>query len=408
MLAQTLFRNAMTQVRHGGFRVRWWDGTEETYGEGEPGFVLSIKEPSVLHEIARDTENGFADAYIAGRIDVEGDLADVVSLAIRNSGLAGSGALGRLPASARSVLRRLSRRRQRENVQSHYDLGNDFFCLWLDESMTYSCALFESPEDSLEDAQRRKLDYSLGKLRIAPGDTLLDIGCGWGSAIMRAAANFGARATGITLSRQQADWARDRIRGLGLERLCEVREVNYLDLVRDTPPFDRILSIGMVEHVGRAFLGDFARSVRSLLKPGGRALIHTITRPAGSQPVDDRAFSTRIFPGGYLPTVREMCDAFDDAGLTLQHAENIGPNYALTLDAWSARFEANVERVRAMFGEEFARLWRLYLRGFSALFRERTLDVHQLLFSNGPLRDEQRAAGERQALVGEMVTTSAR
>lgn len=408
MLAQTLFRSAMERVRSGGFRIRWWDGTEETFGDAEPGFTLSIREPAVLHEIARDTENGFADAYIAGRLDVEGDLADVVALAIRNSELAGSGALGRLPASARAVLRRLSRRRQRENVQSHYDLGNDFFRLWLDDSMTYSCALFESPDDTLEEAQRRKLDYSLGKLRMSPGDTLLDIGCGWGSAVIRAARNLGVRATGITLSRQQAAWAREEIARLGLGELCEVREVNYLDLARETSPFDRILSIGMVEHVGRAFLGDFAKAVSSLLRPGGRALIHTITRPAGSQPVDDRAFSTRIFPGGYLPTVREMTDAFDDAGLTLQHAENIGPNYALTLDAWSARFEANADRVRAMFGEEFTRLWRLYLRGFSALFRERTLDVHQLLFSNGPLRDTARTAGQEEALPREAVTTSAR
>jgi cyclopropane-fatty-acyl-phospholipid synthase len=330
-------------------------------------------------------EMGFTDAYVAGRIEVDGDLADLVATAIQNVNLARNGFAGKVIEVASKVSKRRSLRKQKEDIASHYDLGNEFFKLFLDPTMTYSCAYFATPDDSIEEAQRHKVDHSLRKLRLKPGETLLDIGSGWGAAIIRAAERYGASCTGITLSEEQYEGSRAVIRERGLEDRVQVRLVNYLELAKEAWQFDKVLSIGMIEHVGKAHLGQFAAAVASMLKPEGLALLHHITSPgaAPSDPSEPEGFRGRIFPGTYLPTLGEMTSYLAQYGMRVLGVENLRQHYRLTLDRWSEAYEANVAAVREKYGEEFVRFWRLYLRGGSACFRTGSREVQQILASKG-------------------------
>ena len=377
------------------FAVTFWDGDTRQYGEGAPQFRLILRDPTLLDRMQDDAEIGFGDAYTGGLVDVEGDLADFLATAsqtlarivrakdraLGNLPIA-SGLLHRLQGAALPRFRRRSSQQQTQDVVRHYDLSNDFFRLWLDEALVYSCAYFQSPEDTLEQAQQQKIRHSLRKLRVSPGETLLDIGCGWGGLVMQAAGDFGAKALGITLSSEQLAGACDRIQAAGLEDRADVRLEHYRTLAQSGRQFDKIASIGMIEHVGKAHLAEFTQDVAKLLRPGGMALLHTITSPI------EGPFSPwlekHIFPGAYLPTVAELTRLFADNILCVQDVENLQPHYRHTLDRWSERFEAAAPQVEAMFDARFVRMWRLYLRSSSASFRVGTSTLHQFLVSNGP------------------------
>jgi cyclopropane-fatty-acyl-phospholipid synthase len=371
------------------FAVRYWDDTTEQFGDDSPRFTLELRDPNVAQILREDAGTGFGDAYMHGQIEVQGDLADVVAAVARTLMKARSGEpdsvlsgyLHNVVAGAARRLGRRSHRKQQQDVARHYDLSNDFFRLWLDESMTYSCAYFRHPDDTLEQAQRQKIDHSLGKLRLQPGENLLDIGCGWGALIMRAAEQYGVQSVGITLSEEQRDGSCAEITRRGLEDSVAVRLIHYEDLAREGRMFDKIASIGMVEHVGKAHLGEFMRSVARLLRPGGLALLHQITTP------DEGPFNPwldkHIFPGAYLPTLPELLGHMMDNDLRVLDVENLRPHYRITLDHWSERFERVVPQVRAQFGEEFVRMWRLYLRSSSASFAEGSVALHQVLVSRG-------------------------
>lgn len=388
MLARQILHGLLSQVHDGSFDVIYWDGTREHYGPDSPLFTLTIRDAAAADMLLAGPEKGFPDAYIQGLLDVDGDLADVVALAIRNHTEQDHWLAGGVIKIARNVYARRSLKQQKRDIASHYDLGNDFFRLYLDDSMTYSCAYFHSAEDSLEQAQEQKIEHSLQKLRLRPGETLLDIGCGWSALIMRAAQRYGVKAVGITLSEEQYAAGKESIRRRGLEDCCDVRLVNYLDLAREGRTFDKIISIGMIEHVGKAHLGDFARAVRTLIEPGGVAMLHHISTPwqEPSPTSQEDAFIQRIFPGGYLPTLHEMFGHLGENGFNIVDVENLREHYRMTLDHWSRRFERNVDTVRAMFDDDFVRLWRLYLRGCSACFREGSCEIHQTVVSKGVSR----------------------
>lgn len=383
ILTKSLLHRIFSKACGDAFAVVYWDETTEHYGNGEPLFTLILRDSHLLTHQQEDVATWFGEAYMHGQIDVEGDLADVVALAIQNRSLETDWVthglvrtIGRAMRAARRTLQR-----QKEDVVHHYDLGNDFFRLWLDDSMTYSCAYFHSPSDTLEQAQQQKIDHSLRKLRLCPKETLLDIGSGWGSLIMHAAENYDVRALGITLSEEQYRASCDLLRVRGLEERASVRLAHYEALAREGMVFDKIVSIGMIEHVGKAHLGDFVRAVEAMLKPGGLALLHHITTLSEGP---RHSWTTKhIFPGGYIPTLDEMIAHLRARDFHVLDVENLGPHYRLTLDHWSERFERHVEVVRERFGETFVRMWRLYLRGASASFREGSLEVHQILVSKG-------------------------
>jgi len=267
-----------------------------------------------------------------------------------------------------------------EVVGYHYDVSNQFYALWLDANMVYSCGYFRSPQDSLEAAQIQKIDHILVKLRVRPGDRLLDIGCGWGALIMRAAEKFGARTVGITLSRNQYELARERIAAAGLADRCEVRLEDYRDV---TGKFDRIASVGMFEHVGLRNLGAYFNKMRDLLEDGGTAMNHGITSgdpESAESPFDASEYIERyVFPHGELPhvslTLKEMCAA----GLEPVDVENLRRHYALTLTHWAERFEAASEQLRQIAGDKRWRIWRMYLAGCAYAFGHEWMALHQIL-----------------------------
>jgi cyclopropane-fatty-acyl-phospholipid synthase len=388
-LTKHVFHSLLSRMDGTPFEVQYWDDTKEQFGDAPPKFTLRLRDPRVGQILQEDLNIGLGEAYMRGQIEIEGDLADVVSVATRTLMRQKSGAqddvlagyLTNVIAGAARRLGRRSHRKQQQDVAKHYDLSNDFFRLWLDDSMTYSCAYFHSPEDTLEQAQSQKIEHSLRKLRLKAGETLLDIGCGWGALMMRAAANYGVKALGITLSEEQQAGACGLIAKHGLEDGADVRLVHYGTLAQEGRQFDKIVSIGMVEHVGKPHLGEFAQSVAHLLKPGGLAMIHQITSPEAG--AFNAWLDKYIFPGAYLPTVPELLGHYADNDLRILDVENLRPHYQMTLDHWSERFERVVPQVRDQFGEEFVRMWRLYLRSSSAAFREGTVELHQVLVSRG-------------------------
>lgn len=386
MLNKPLARSVLACLKSEPFAVRYWDDTTEIFGQGEdaPLFTLCLKEPDFFAQLSDDMS--FGEAFMNGKIDIDGDVGDVIALAIRNSSVLNEQIPAlRLWSTLRnrmtSGLAYRSLMRQRNNVVHHYDLGNDFFRLWLDDSLTYSCAYFRSPEDTLEQAQRNKIEHSLAKLHLQPGETLLDIGCGWGALVLWAAEHYEVRSLGITLSDEQMAGASVAIKARNLEGGAEVRLAHYNVLRQEGRTFDKIVSIGMIEHVGKPYLGEFVATVKTLLKPGGLALLHCITTPQDGPPCTWA--NKYIFPGTYLPSVRELLSYVAAEELQLWDVENLAPHYRLTLDHWSHRFENARETVVAKYGERFARMWWLYLRGTSACFREGTLTVNQILVSNG-------------------------
>jgi cyclopropane-fatty-acyl-phospholipid synthase len=267
-------------------------------------------------------------------------------------------------------------------VRSHYDVGDDFFRLWLDRWRVYSCAYFRRADDTLDVAQEQKLDHICRKLRLAPGERFLDIGCGWGALVMWAAEHYRVRATGITLSRNQHDYARARVRELGLEERCEVRLLDYRDVPEDKS-YDKLASVGMFEHVGRENLPVYFAKIARLLRPGGLALNHGITLNApGENEVGSgigEFIDGYVFPGGELTHLAQVVEAMAVQGLECQDVESLRPHYAKTLWHWVERLEANRDAALAAVGDRLYRIWRVYMAGSAQSFERGWLSVYQVL-----------------------------
>lgn len=371
------------QVSGGSFAVIYKDGTTQRFGDGgEPQFTVRFNDDNVLGLIGDDMLSSFGDAYMDGRVDLEGDLADLMSLALRSGLMSVNQKTNGFAGKALRTAGKLrSLKHKKENIAHHYDLGNDFFRLWLDHSLTYSCAYFRNASDTLEQAQEQKIDHSLKKLRLQPNETLLDIGCGWGALVIRAAEHYDAKALGITLSEEQFAGANAGIAEGGLEDKASVHLMDYETLAAEGKQFDKIVSIGMIEHVGKENLAEFVHTVEKLLKPGGLALLHLITS-VNEGPINHWV-EKNIFPGGYIPTLPEIIKHLSARDFRVWDVENLAPHYRLTLDHWSERFQRVVPTVLEKFDERFVRMWRLYLRASSAAFREGAVEMHQILASGG-------------------------
>ncbi len=268
---------------------------------------------------------------------------------------------------------------QRKQIAHHYDIGNDFYSLWLDKkTLTYTCAYYKTPKDSLEKAQTQKIDHILRKLRLKKGQTLLDIGCGWGYLLIAAAKQYGVKGVGVTLSKEQLAFAQARAKDEGVSKLVVFRLMNYQDLPKLKQRFDRVVSVGFLEAVGEGNLSTYFKVVQTLLVPGGTSVLHSIT--SMTEHATDAWLDRYIFPGGYVPSAREVTSLIAEYGFEMKDYENLAPHYALTLREWWKRFEANKEKVIDMFDERFYRMWRLYLVASATTFEGGTEYLSQWIF----------------------------
>jgi cyclopropane-fatty-acyl-phospholipid synthase len=317
----------------------------------------------------------FGEAYAAGRIEIEGDLLALLEATYLAPGL--SGPFDRLAARWRALTRRRnSLRGSRANVHHHYDLGNDFYELWLDREMVYTCAYFPSADATLEEAQLAKMEHVCRKLRLRPGETVVEAGCGWGSLALYMARHYGVHVRAFNISHQQIAWARERAAKEGLADRVEFVEDDYRNV---SGRYDAFASIGMLEHVGPEHYRDLARVVDGTLASHGRGLLHFIGR---NRPLEFSPFVERhVFPGAYAPTLRQAADVLEPAHLSVLDVENLRPHYARTLESWLQRFESHREEVARRFDERFVRIWRLYLAGSVAGFRTGSLQLFQVLFA---------------------------
>jgi cyclopropane-fatty-acyl-phospholipid synthase len=378
--------------------VRFWDGSAVVArDEPDAPVVLIRDESAIAHFLRAPNQLGLGRAWVSGALDVDGDLERVLGLRRRVSELslgrlgrarlaaaavrvAGPRALRRPPipeSEAAPVGRRHSLRRDRASVRHHYDVSNAFYEMLLGPSLVYSCAYFESERDSLERAQERKLELICRKLRLEPGERLLDIGCGWGSLVLHAAAHHGVRALGVTLSEPQAELARQRVEAAGLADRVEVRVLDYREL--DEQPFDKIASVGMYEHVGRAQLDTYVGTVERLLRPGGLFLNHGITRIHTQPPRGPTFISRYVFPDGELHPVNDIVGALEAGGFEVRDVESLREHYALTLRRWVANLAAGRDKAVAEIGEERERVWRLYMLGSAQGFEGGEIGIYQTL-----------------------------
>ena len=360
------------------FAFEFWDGEKLGYGD-QPAVLLRLKTKESAQQLLANGFLGFAEAYMAGDLEVEGNLQELLRLGYAIE-------LDKHSLSfwqkMRFLLNRLSTRntsrRVPQNISHHYDRGDEFYALYLDNTMTYSCGYFNSETDSLEQAQLNKYEHICRKLALQPGDKLLDIGCGWGGMLIYAAQRYGIKGLGNTLSRNQCECTMRKIEELGLQNQIEVVLADYRDL---TGTFDKFVSIGMFEHVGKAFIPVFMDKISNLLNEGGTGLLHTIGKDSESP--GDLWVSKYIFPGYYVPNLAEIVTEMGLSGLSILDVENLRFHYGHTLDRWADNYENNVERVRCMFDESFVRMWRVYLQACSAGFKYGNSRLYQILFTNG-------------------------
>lgn len=375
-LLQTFFKT----LHHIPFTVGFWDGQKCSYNNGTPTFSIIFHHPLPMSTNLTDPIMVFGEAYMDGLIDFEGNFDDVIRLMVKNDLLAPLGNKGILNKAAEVIGQVHDTSEEKENIQHHYDLGNEFFSQWLDQSMSYSCGYFKHPEDSLYQAQIQKIDHCLKKLQLQPGEKLLDIGSGWGWLLIHAARDYGVHATGVTLSQEQYESTQRRIKEYHLENQISVRLQNYMDL-EEINTFDKVVSIGMFEHVGKQNLPIYMEKVKQLLKPGGLSLLHSIMGPREA-PVNSW-IRRYIFPGGYIPSLRETIGLLPDYDFHLLHAESLRLHYAKTLDHWLENYLKAWDWVVHKYDDRFARMWKLYLMGCAANFRASGLNVYQLTFTKG-------------------------
>jgi len=407
-------------VRHvcGGdppLRLRFWDGSELGPGadmadddtardpsDSDSVTVLFSSPNAVRRILWMPNELGLARGYVAGEIEVQGDICSLFRLqallspADRPSGwrarleggrrlLAAARATGALggpleppPEEARLHGARHSRARDAQTIAHHYDVSNDFYRLVLGETMTYSCAYFATPETLLAEAQRAKYDLICRKLGLRPGMRLLDVGCGWGGMAMHAAEHYGVQAVGVTLSRRQVEYARDAVAVAGLGDRVDVRLQDYRDVADG--PFDAISSIGMFEHVGASRLGEYFGRLHALLSPGGRLLNHGICRPRGSRGLSRASFAGRyVFPDGELHEVGIVAQAMAGRNFEVRDTQSLREHYALTLRHWVRNLEEDWDEAVRIAGGGRARVWRLYMAGSAENFARGRTTIHQVL-----------------------------
>ncbi|HEX6195222.1 MAG TPA: cyclopropane-fatty-acyl-phospholipid synthase family protein [Jiangellaceae bacterium] len=382
-------------------RIRAWDGSEIGPPSGPTLVVLSRR--AIRRLLWRPDEIGLGRAWVAGEIDVDGDLEEALArletvaheISKRRKLSAGEraevyrasvllGAVGPRPKPPPEEVElsgdKHTKGRDKAAVSHHYNVGNDFYELVLGPSMTYSCAYWNRPDDpgqALEDAQRAKHDLICRKLGLKPGQRLLDVGCGWGGLVMHAAREYGVQAVGITLANEQAEYARKEVTVSGLGERVDIRVQDWRDL--DDPPFDAIASVGMAEHLGAERWAEYASTLHDLLVPGGRLLNHQIVRKPGQGRGGRTFIDAYVFPDGELLPVGDVVSAIEGGGLEVRDVENLREHYARTLRGWVANLESSWDRAVELAGAGRARVWRLYMTGSALGFDAGRIGITQVL-----------------------------
>ncbi len=352
-------------------------GERHKIGDGIPQFSVVIHRAPPAVELVKSTSLALGEGYMDGNIEIEGDLYQALNLFL--------GQLGKFSTDHQKLKKLIftstSKANQKKEVSSHYDIGNDFYKMWLDETMSYSCGYFEQEGATLYEAQCCKVERILEKLALHEGMTLCDIGCGWGFLLIEAVKKYKVHGVGITLSTEQKKRFEERIASEGLGELLKVELLDYRELPKYGTQFDRIVSVGMVEHVGRGSYEEFMRCAQTVLKPGGLFLLHFIS--ALREYPGDAWIKKYIFPGGVIPSLREMINIAGELGFYTLDVESLRRHYTKTLLCWNKSFQEHRDEVVSMFDERFARMWELYLCACAAVFQNGIVDLHQVLFSNG-------------------------
>lgn len=372
----SFFKEYLTDIIPVTFNIKM-DGNEQKIGEGNPEFTVTVHKMPDKKMLLTSTSLALGEAYMRGDIEVDRDLYEVLDLFL--------GEMGKFTTDKLSLKKLIFTSRtpknQIEEVQSHYDIGNDFYKLWLDDTMSYSCAYFEQERDSLYIAQVQKTERILQKLHLRKGMSVLDIGCGWGYLLIKAAKEYGITGVGITLSEEQLKEFQKRIEEEHLEDQLTVELMDYRDIPQYGKRFDRVVSVGMVEHVGRGNYQLFMDCVKKVMESGGLFLLHFISSLKEHE--GDPWIKKYIFPGGVIPSLREMLfSAAEDDFHTLD-VENLRLHYNRTLLCWKKNFEDHMDEVEQRFDKQFVRMWELYLSSCAATFHNGIIDIHQILFTNG-------------------------
>lgn len=359
------------------FDVQFETGEEIHIGTLPAKFKVLIHEPVAYKKLIQSTSLALGEAYMDGDLEVEGDLVQALDELFKFQSEF---------KTNRHALRKLlytstSKKNQKQEVCSHYNLGNDFYKLWLDPTLSYSCAYFENGNETLEEAQYKKVDHILKKLCLEEGMSLLDIGCGWGFLLIQAAKKYKVRGVGITLSEEQYNAFNKRIKDEGLEEYLKVELMDYRELITSGMKFDRVVSVGMLEHVGREHYELFFKNVDAVLKEKGVFLLHYISG-YGEHP-GDAWLKKYIFPGGVIPSLREIISLSANFKYYVQDVESLRRHYVRTLLCWHDGFEKHLPEIEKMFDERFIRMWRIYLCACAASFNNGVIDLHQIQFVKG-------------------------
>ena len=378
MLEKQVFSKLLSKAFDVPVMVTYWDGKSENYGDGLPKIHIKLNEKPNMKSLAKMPTFTLAEAYMNRGIEIEGSIQELIASAYRQSGSFLTDQSG-FKGTLTKMLHGHDKNESKEDIHSHYDIGNDFYKEWLDPSMTYSAAYWPKDGMTLEEAQMAKVHHILDKLHSEPGKKLLDIGSGWGTLIITAAQEYGLETYGVTLSEEQYAFTNQRIQELGLQDKVHVMLRDYRDV---DMTFDNITSVGMFEHVGKENLGEYFKDVANYLVPNGRALIHGITGQHYGAGVDP-FIQKYIFPGGYIPNIAENVTHIMEAGMQLDDIEPLRRHYQKTLETWTENYHAVYDKTVAERGEAFARAWDLYLQGSAASFESGNIDVIQFLMTKG-------------------------
>lgn len=377
MLEKTFYKSLLSHSFNIPVKVVYWDGKSAVYGDGEPEVTITFKEKLPIRDVTKNASIALGEAYMDGKIEIDGSIQKLITAAYESAGsfMRNSKFRRFLPKQGHSE------KESESDVQSHYDVGNDFYKLWLDDTLTYSCAYFDhGNRDDLTKAQIDKVHHILKKLDPKPGKTLLDIGCGWGTLMLTAAKEYGLRVTGVTLSEEQFNLVQKRIKDEGLENVAEVLLVDYREL--GDRKWDYVTSVGMFEHVGKENLGLYFKDIYKYLTQDGVALIHGITRQQGG--AYNGWINKYIFPGGYVPGLGEMIGHIVENDMQIADVEMLRRHYQRTLEIWDMNFNAHRSQIEDMMGDRFTRMWDLYLQACTASFESGNIDVIQYLITKGP------------------------
>lgn len=365
----------MASLNDPQFCLELWDGFRIGASATSVG-TFRILKPSVLTRLCWQRSLAFGEAYSDGMLDVQGDFVEVLVELNRALARSSSNWFGRLSDRWQRTRHRHSLAESKSSVYHHYDLGNEFYRQWLDEQLVYTCAYYSRPELTLEEAQVAKLDHVCRKLRLQPGETVVEAGCGWGALALHMARQYGVRVRAFNISHEQVAYARDRAKAEGLDNRVQFIEDDYRQI---RGRFDAFVSVGMLEHVGINNFAGLGRLIDRSLKPNGRGLIHTIGRNAPA-PMDAWA-DKYIFPGAEPPSLSQMTEIFEAGRLSVLDVENLRLHYAKTLEEWRQRFESTAKTVERQFDARFVRMWRLYLCASIAAFLSGDLQLFQVVFS---------------------------